>query len=188
MKKANLIFSALMIIISIVIICVSATYPKASAYGTGAPGPGLWPIVISIIVIAMAVVLAIKTLCGAKDEECDVDLVLIDADHIRVYISMAVLLVYFCLLKPLGFIIPTALMVTFFIWWFSKKSDSSFVAKKAKSAFGRKIYEIFNIQDGMRQSRPIWLCFIIAVIVTLAVYFIFKLGLSVPMNFGLFYI
>lgn len=188
MKKANLIVSAVMTILSIIIICISAQYPRASAYGTGAPGPGLWPIVICIIVIAMSVILAVKTLCGAKDEECETELVLIDTDHMRVYLSMAVLLIYFFLLKPLGFIIPTVLMVTFFIWWFSKKSEEGFIAKKAKSAFGKKVFEIFNIQDGMVQSRPLWLCFVIAVVVTLAVYFIFKLGLSVPMNFGLFYI
>ncbi len=188
MKKANLIISAVMIILSVVIICISATYPRASAYGTGAPGPGLWPIVISIIVIAMAVLLAVKTLLGSKDEECNVELVLIDIDHIRVYLSMVVLLVYFTLLKPLGFIIPTVLMVTFFIWWFSKAPEEGYVAKKASGAFGKKVFEIFNITDGLRQSRPIWLCLIISVVVTLAVYFIFKLGLSVPMNFGLFYI
>ena len=188
MKKANLIISAVMIIFSIVIICISATYPRASAYGTGAPGPGLWPIVISIIVIAMAVLLAVKTLAGSKDEECEEKLVLIDIDHIRVYLSMAILLVYFTLLKPLGFIIPTVLMVTFFIWWFSKAPEEGYKAKKANGAFGKKVFEIFNITDGLKQSRPVWLCLIIAVIVTLAVYFIFKLGLSVPMNFGLFYI
>ncbi len=188
MKKANLIISAVMTILSIVIICISATYPRAAAYGTGAPGPGLWPIVISIIVIAMSVLLAVKTLLGAKDEECDEKLVLIDTDHARVYLSMAVLLVYFFLLKPLGFIIPTTLMVTFFIWWFSKAPVEGYEARKAKSAFGKKVFEIFNITDGQKQSRALWLCFVIALVVTLAVYFIFKLGLSVPMNFGLFYI
>lgn len=188
MKKANLIISAVMTVISIVIICISATYPRAASYGTGAPGPGLWPIVISIIVIAMSVLLAVKTLLGAKDEECDAELVLIDTDHARVYLSMVILLLYFFLLKPLGFIIPTTLMVTFFIWWFSKAPAEGYVAKKAKSAFGKKVFEIFNITDGVKQSRALWLCLIIAAVVTLAVYFIFKLGLSVPMNFGLFYI
>ncbi len=188
MKKANLIISAAMTVFALVIICISATYPKASAYGTGAPGPGLWPIVISIIVIAMSVLLAVKTLMGAKDEECDEELILIDVDHARVYLSMAILLVYFLVLKSLGFIIPTVLMVTFFVWWFSKAPEEGYAARKARSAFGKKVYEIFNITDGIKQSRPLWFCFIIAVIVTLAVYFIFKLGLSVPMNFGLFYI
>ena len=188
MKKANLIISAVMTVLSIVIICISATYPRASAYGTGAPGPGLWPIVISVIIIAMALILAVKTLRGKDEDDHETPLVLIDTDHARVYLSMIVLLVYFTLLKPLGFIIPTVLMVTFFIWWFSKAPEEGYKAKKANGAFGKKVFEIFNITDGLKQSRPVWLCLIIAVIVTLAVYFIFKLGLSVPMNFGLFYI
>lgn len=188
MKKANLIISVVMTIIAIVIICISATYPKAAAYGTGAPGPGLWPICISVIVIAMSVLLAIKTLKGSKDESVDEQLILIDTNHARVYISMAILLVYFFLLKPIGFLLPTFIMVAFFVFWFSKVPKEGYVAKKAKTAFGKKVFEIFNITDGVCQSRPVWMCLLISLIVTLAVYFVFKLGLKVPMNFGLLYI
>lgn len=61
-------------------------------------------------------------------------------------------------------------------------------SKKANSALGKKIFEIFNIVYGVRQSRPIWLCLIISFVATLSVYFVFKLGLKVPMNFEFLYI
>lgn len=186
MKKANLIIGILMIAIAVVVISISAGYPRAEAYGTGAPGPGLWPICISAVIIAMSVILIIKSL-RIKPEN-DQKLVFIDTPHLRVYVSMAVLVVYFLLLKPVGFLLPTLLLVTFFVYWFSKKADPSYKAKKAKSEFGKKVYEVLNIADGYRQSRPLWLCFVIGLITTLAVYFIFKLGLNVPMNFGLLYI
>ena len=187
MKKANLIISAIMTVMAIVIICISATYPRAEAYGTGAPGPCLWPICISVVVIAMSLLMAIKTLKGSKKEP-DEPLVLVDTNHARVYISMAILLVYFFLLKPVGFLLPTFIMVSFFVFWFSKVQKEGYVAKKAKTAFGKKVFEIFNITDGVCQSRPLWLCLLISLVVTLAVYFVFKLGLKVPMNFGLLYI
>ena len=186
MKKANLIISIVMTIISVVIICICSTYPRAEAYGTGAPGPGLWPVCICVIVICMSVLLAIKTLKSSDKE--DEKIVLIDISHIRVYLSMAVLLIYFFLLEPVGFIIPTFLMVTFFVYWFSKVPDEKYTAKKAKSNFGKKIYEVFNVADGLRQSRSVWLCLVISLVSTLAVYFVFKFGLKVPMNFGLLYI
>lgn len=186
MKKANLIIGIVAIIASVVIICISATYPKAAAYGTGAPGPGLWPICVCVIIILMSILLILKSLKQKQEEDEVIDLTKIN--QIRVYLAMAVLLLYFCLLKPIGFLLPTFLMVSFFIYWFSKEEDETFVAEKAKTAFGRKVFAVLNISDGYRQSRSIWICLLISLIVTLSVYFIFKLGLKVPMNFGILYI
>lgn len=186
MKKANLIVSAVMVVMAIVIIAVSSTYPKAEAYGTGAPGPGLWPICISVVVILMSGLLAVKTL--RSSEEDDESLVFFDTNRFRVYLTMGVLWIYVFLLKPVGFILSTVSMVSFFTWWFSKKPDGNHVARKAKTSFGKKMFEVFNIVDGVRQSRPIWVCLIIALVVTFAVYYVFKAGLKVPMDFGLFYI
>ncbi|MFA6935156.1 MAG: tripartite tricarboxylate transporter TctB family protein [Sphaerochaetaceae bacterium] len=90
------------------------------------------------------------------------------------------------ILKPVGFLIPSFLMLTGFIYWFSKEPDESFVAKKAKSNFGQLLNAVFDNVDGLRQARPLWLCAVIALIATFSVYFIFKLGLNVPMNFGLY--
>lgn len=189
MKKANFIISGVITIIAIVVIIISAGYPRAEAYGTGAPGPGLWPICISVVLILMALLLTIKTLLGKSDAKDFSDkLTLWSADHLRVYISMLSLILYVVLLKPIGFLLPTFVMVTFFIHWFSKENDPSYVARKAKSPLGKKIYEVFDIVDGQRQCRPLWLCSVISLIATLFVYFAFKLGLNVPMSFGLLYI
>jgi len=183
MKKANLIVSAVIALLGIVIIIVSAGYPTAEAYGTGAPGPGLWPICISVILLLMSALLAAKTLGkGFKDTPLNLK----TANHLRVYLAMTILVIYLIILKPVGFLIPSFLMLTGFIYWFSKEPDESFVAKKAKSNFGQLLNAVFDNVDGLRQARPLWLCAVIALIATFSVYFIFKLGLNVPMNFGLY--
>ena len=72
----------------------------------------------------------------------------------RVYISMAILLVYMLVLSTLGFIIPSVIMLFAFCQWFHK------------GAF--------------------WKNALISVIVVLAIYFIFKNFLNVPIDFGMF--
>jgi putative tricarboxylic transport membrane protein len=183
MRKVNLIVSAAIAVLAIAIIVVCLGYPTAEAYGTGAPGPGLWPICIAVVLIAMSILLLVKTLTG-KYEDSTVDLKTVN--HIRVYVSMALLIIYMIILKPVGFILPSFVMMTAFIYWFSKEPDEAFVAKKAKSNFGQLLNLVFDNVDGLRQARPLWLCAVIALIATFSVYFIFKLGLNVPMNFGLY--
>ena len=51
MKKGNLVLAAICAVMSIGIIVVASDYPTAADYGTGVPGPGLWPIVISIVLL-----------------------------------------------------------------------------------------------------------------------------------------
>ena len=72
----------------------------------------------------------------------------------RVYISMAILLVYMLVLSTLGFIIPSVIMLFAFCQWFHK------------GAF--------------------WKNALISVIVVLAIYFVFKNFLNVPIDFGMF--
>ena len=72
----------------------------------------------------------------------------------RVYISMAILLVYMLVLSTLGFIIPSVIMLFGFIQWFHKGA--------------------------------IWKNALISVIVILAIYFVFKSFLNVPIDFGMF--
>lgn len=120
MKKANLIVAALCAILGITIIAIASGYPTAEAYGTGAPGPGLWPICISIVLLVCTLILTVRTLKMKPEQD--------EAIHIwgegprRTYISMAVLLVYVMILPILGFLPTTLAMLIFFIKWFSDYS------------------------------------------------------------------
>lgn len=120
MKKGNLISAGLCAILSVIIIAVASTYPTAEDYGTGVPGPGLWPTIIAVLLLICSGILVYRTFFKMKPEE-DVKLDLLSSNHCRVYISMAILFVYTLVLHPVGYIISTTVMEFVFIQWFGKK-------------------------------------------------------------------
>jgi len=119
MKKMNLIFAAICAVIGVLLIGLAAGYPTAADYGTGVPGPGLWPIVISAVMLAMAALLVMKSLKMAPEKNTEVPLW--NEGTKRVYITMGILFAYVALLEFLGFIIATTVMEAIFIQWFAKK-------------------------------------------------------------------
>jgi len=119
MKKGNLAFAALSAVIGIVIIAIAMGYPTAADYGTGVPGPGLWPIAISVVLLACAVLLALKSL--KMDPEKDTKIELWSTGTKRVYLTMLILFVYVLVLEFLGFLIATVVLEFVLIQWFAKK-------------------------------------------------------------------
>ena len=119
MKKINLIFSGICAAIGIFLIVLAAGYPTAADYGTGVPFPGLWPIVISAFMLALAALLVMKTV--KMPAEKNVDVPMWNEGTKRVYITMGILFAYTLVLEFLGFIIATTIMEAIFIHWFAKK-------------------------------------------------------------------
>ena len=119
MKKMNLIFSGICAAIGVFLIVLAAGYPTAADYGTGVPGPGLWPIVISAVMLAMAALLVMKSV--KMPAEKNVDVPMWNEGTKRVYITMGILFAYTLVLEFLGFIIATTIMEAIFIQWFAKK-------------------------------------------------------------------
>ena len=119
MKKINLIFSGICAAIGIFLIVLAAGYPTAADYGTGVPGPGLWPIVISAFMLALAALLVMKTI--KMPAEKNVDVPMWNEGTKRVYITIGILFAYTLVLEFLGFIIATTIMEAIFIQWFAKK-------------------------------------------------------------------
>ena len=119
MKKGNLALAAFSAVVSVIIIAIASGYPSAADYGTGVPGPGLWPIAISVVMLACAAILVLKTM--KMDPEKDTKIELFSTGSKRVYITMAILFVYVLLLEFLGFLIATVILEFVFIQWFAKK-------------------------------------------------------------------
>ena len=92
MKKGNLVLAALCILLGIGIIAVSSTYPTAESYGTGVPGPGLWPMAISIVMLACAAILLYRTWKLTPEKNTPIDL--FSSGPKRAYISMAILICF----------------------------------------------------------------------------------------------
>ena len=140
MKKANFIVSIVCAVLGVGIILIASSYPDAEAYGTGVPGPGLWPIVVSIVMLACAALLMFKTLKMKPEDNTDV--VLWNADTRRVYISMLILLIYTVILETVGFLLSTVAMLFIFIQWFSKKKW--FISLAISAAVTMVIYSVFK--------------------------------------------
>ena len=119
MKKMNLIFAGICAAIGALLIILAAGYPTAADYGTGVPGPGLWPIVISAMMLALAALLAMKSIKMPAEKNTDVPMW--NEGTKRVYITMGILFAYVAVLEFLGFIIATTVMEAIFIQWFAKK-------------------------------------------------------------------
>ena len=119
MKKLNLIFAAFCTLVGVGLIAIASGYPTAEDYGTGVPGPGLWPIVISAVMIACAALLVMKTMKMAPEKNTAVSLW--NERNKRVYITIGILFAYLLVLEFLGFIIATTVMEAIFIHWFAKK-------------------------------------------------------------------
>lgn len=119
MKKMNLIFAAICAVIGVVLIALASGYPTAADYGTGVPGPGLWPMVISAVMLAMSALLVLKSLKMSPEKNTEVPMW--NEGTKRVYITMGILVVYVLVLEFLGFIIATTIMEAIFLHWFAKK-------------------------------------------------------------------
>ncbi len=120
MKKGNIISSVIVMIIGIYVLVVCSGYPTAEAYGTGVPGPGLWPIAVAALMVVAAISLLIKAI-RTKPED-DTPIAMWTEGTRRVYITMAALVVYVAVLGFLGFLLSTVVMLFGFIQWFAKKN------------------------------------------------------------------
>lgn len=122
MKKGNLVLAAICAVLSIGIIVVASGYPTAADYGTGVPGPGLWPIVISIVLLGGTAILLYRT--WKMKPENDTKIELWSTGTRRVYITMGILAIYLLLLEPVGFLITTTVLEFILIQWFAKKNPA----------------------------------------------------------------
>ncbi|MBI9094038.1 MAG: tripartite tricarboxylate transporter TctB family protein [Sphaerochaeta sp.] len=113
MKKGNLIIASIFSVLAIGIIFLAMQLPNAK---NGVPGPGYWPILISVIMLVAAITVGIH----AFSKHDATPLVLGTPDQVRVYLSMGLLVVYLLGMYYIGFGIATFLMLYGFITWFGK--------------------------------------------------------------------
>lgn len=118
MKKGNIIASVLVIALGIYVIITCLGYPTAEAYGTGVPGPGLWPGVVAGCMVLAGLALLIKSLRMKPEDDTPIE-IWTDGTK-RVYITMAILVAYVAILGAAGFILSTIVMLVIFIQWFAK--------------------------------------------------------------------
>lgn len=116
MKRTNIIFSIITMAFGAFVIFLTRSWPQSR---NGVPGPAVFPRIIAAIIIACSAIVLIRSLISKKEDINKVDYS--SKDAIGVYITMCGLILYIILLKYLGFIIDTIIMLSCFFAWFSKK-------------------------------------------------------------------
>ena len=124
MKKGNLVLAAICAVLGIGVIAMASGYPKAADYGTGVPGPGLWPSVISVVLLACTAILLYRTLKMPPEKNSKIELWTTGTR--RVYLAMGILVVYLLVLPGSPKRTPSSprLSPPPLPWWYTAPSVS----------------------------------------------------------------
>lgn len=117
MKKASIVAAILSFAFGIFIMAIAMTFPKSS---NGVPGPGMFPIIIALIIMISSIAVLINSL--KIKENNDKEIKFLSADSKRAYITMAILVVYLIVMPLVGFCVSTFCLMFAMIKWFSKKN------------------------------------------------------------------
>ena len=109
MKKYNYGISALLIVIAGLIIRNSLQMNE-SVSGT-AMGPGVWPMILSAVMIILAIVQIVQNLLNKTGESQEEPIDFKSSSMKRIYITAALVVVFAVLLKLLGFYISMAFLL-----------------------------------------------------------------------------
>ena len=113
MKKGNYIIAGIFSALGVFVIVQCLSVPKGRA---GIPGPGMVPIMVSVLMIVASISLLISTLRMTPAE--DVALGLLSEGHKRVYVCMAILVLYLIAMPQLGFCVTSFVLLFGLIKWF----------------------------------------------------------------------
>lgn len=114
MKKGNIIFAGIFSLLAILTIIQSSLYPKGQ---DGIPGPGFFPILIAVLMVAASISLMISSLKMSPEQ--DETLVLTSKDNKRAYFAMGCMVAYVIIMPFVGFCVTTFLFLFGMIKWLS---------------------------------------------------------------------
>lgn len=116
MKKGNFVAAAIGFLFGIFVLIEALLLPKGT---NGVPGPGLFPGVVSAILILSSITLFVRSL-RMKPEE-NVEIHPFSDDSKRVYLVMAILVVYLAVMPYVGFCVTTFVLMFALVKWFSAR-------------------------------------------------------------------
>lgn len=103
MKKLANIISCIFIAIAVIFFAISLSFPPGS---NGAVGPGYFPRIMCVIVIFLSC-LQLFLSRGIVETPEQADLGLFKKENLRVWVTMAIVLVYIICIKQIGFIVSS---------------------------------------------------------------------------------
>ncbi len=111
MKKVSTVICVVMMSISLMVFLIARSFPS-DQYG-GVPGPGFFPIILSVIVFVLGIVLLISQL-----HEPDTPVRFICKENFLVFFTMLIFVFYLVLMGLVGFSIATPLFLISIFWLF----------------------------------------------------------------------
>lgn len=103
-RKAKITFGLLLILISIVVIAMSSTFPEAVAAGKRIPGPGFFPTLISIVLIIGGIYQVIE---GVKTKDNDSRKLECNWGTVNIALIVISLIAYSIIMQWLGYALST---------------------------------------------------------------------------------
>lgn len=137
MKRGNAIISIICIILGIYVMVQANTFPELG--GSEVSGPGFFPKLWAVVLIGLSILLLGSSFYAKKDKQID----LLSKERIKVYISMAALIVYIFLINSIGFIVLTPIFLFGLIWFFGMKGYVKIAM--ASIAVTLAVYGVFEI-------------------------------------------
>ena len=116
MRKANIIASLGFVIFCIIVIVF--THNTFPAGRQGVPGPGIFPILVSVVMVLAGLVIILHYIRNKENTP----IAWLEEGAIRAYIAIGIMTVYVILAPIIGFFITTTVFLVLTIKWFSKKS------------------------------------------------------------------
>lgn len=113
MKKRNIIYGSLITALGLFAFIYAGRYASTVNLGQGSTGGEFFPRIMSVGLVITGVVIFATALLSKKPEESGEPI-----HWLEFLINLAVLGVYYILLKPLGFVIDSALITAFIMYRF----------------------------------------------------------------------
>lgn len=156
-KYGDIVVSIFFMVLSAVIILMALQLPKSQVMDIG---PDFMPIVISAVSFILAAILLVQSLHRFKRNSAELEGKAPEqCDYKRVLLSIILVLIYVCVMKPVGFIVSTLAYL---------------------------VCQMYVLApDENRTKKDIILLAVISVIFTLVVYFLFRYGFKILMPAGI---
>lgn len=157
-KYGDIVVSIFFMALSAIIIILSMQLPESQVVSIG---PAFMPTVISVVSFILAAILLIQALRRFKDNAEELaEKELPQYDYKRVILSIILVLIYVCVMQPVGFIISTLVYLI--------------------------LQMLVLAPADKRTKKDIIVLVVISVVFTLVVYFLFRYGFKILVPAGIF--
>lgn len=112
MKRRNIIYGSLITALGLFAFIYAGRYASTTNLGSGSTGGDFFPRIMSVGLVVTGVIIVVGALLSKEDEEGE------PIKWISLLIHLAALILYYVLLKPLGFIVDSVWITAFIMYRF----------------------------------------------------------------------